>query len=341
MPINKKGQAIVIDLFLSLVIFVIAITFIVTTYGINAWRLEYETSYNSLLLKAFDITEMLTKSEGIPGDWNTTSVQAIGLASNDRVLSTNKLKLLSNMSYNQIKNLFGIVSKEFLLQIRDLSNANLFEAGVSPLENNPCGKDYESVTLKRFAVWEGQKVILYFTLWDDNCNRNASVSRLIIGNIQQYTSAPAKAFEEDSNPQWTTEVKTLNDYIYATAIDEVLIKPDYMQLDFPNLGITSTRSILNATFKVWHKEYLAGDTFPPSESNRHEIQCWNGNWISLGTYPVNVNNYTFVEYSVDISNCIKTVELANNINLRMTFDPSSNYGGTLDVDYAEVIVNAG
>ena len=293
------------------------------------------------MLKAFDITEMLTKSEGIPLDWNSSSVQAVGLALNDRVLSTEKITKFSNLSYNKTKELFGIVGKEFFLQIRSLSDSNLFEAGVSPLENNSCGNNYEAVTLKRFALWEGQSVILHFTLWDDACTRNASAGRLVIGGVQQYLSPPSTAFEEDNSPIWTTHVQIANDFVYASALDEVVTKPDYIQFDFPNLEIPSSKSILNATFKVLHKEYLAGGALPANESNRHEIQCWNGNWVSLGTYAINENNNTFSQHSVDISSCITTVGLANNINIRMTFDPYSNYGGTLDIDYAEVIVNAG
>ena len=337
---SKKAQAVVIDLFFALIIFIITLSFVVGTYGHNVLRLEYDTNYGLLMLKAFDITEMLTKSEGIPIDWNVSSVQAIGLASNDRVLSTEKITRLSNISYNKSRELFGIVGKEFFLQIRDLYNVNLFEAGISPLEGNTCGDNYEAVTLRRFAVWEGQTVILHFTLWDDLCAHNGSAGRLFVGSIQKYSGVPAIAFEEDNSPSWTTQVQTKDDFQYATAVDESLYKPDYIQFDFPNLGITSNKAVMNATFKVWHREYLAGGTLPASEVSRHEIQCWNGNWISLGAYNSNVQNVSFAEHSAAISSCITSVSLANNINIRMTYDPAFDAGGTQDIDYAEVIVNA-
>lgn len=335
---DTKGQAVVIDLIVALIIFLIAFSFLASTYSSHAIRLEYETSYTTLMMKSFDITEMLTKSEGIPSDWNSSHVDSIGFAYSDRILSTDKLQRFTNISYNRSKELFRVVGKEYLLQIRDKDNVNLFEAGVSPLEGNPCGRDYVSVTLKRFAVWGGQNVIVHFTLWDDECTRNASGGKLIIGGVQEYSSSPAVAFEEDNDPSWTTQVQTNNDYQYAHAIDEDLIKPDYVQFDFPNLQIPSNKAIVNATFNVWHKEYLAGGTMPQADPNRHEVQCWNGNWISMGTYAINENNSTFVKHSADISSCITSISLANNINIRFTFDPTSNLG-TQDIDYAEVIVN--
>lgn len=340
MSYNKSGQAVIIDFVIAIIIFLIAFIFIAGTYTQQASRLESETSDTSLMLKAFDITEMLTKSEGIPNNWNISNVQAIGLASGDRVLSTQKITQFSNLSYNVSKDLFGIVGKEFFIQIRDLTNANLFEAGVSPLEGNTCNNSYRAVTLRRFAFWGGQKVIIYFTLWDDDCTRNASGGRLIISGPQTYISSPFQAFEEDESPTWTTQIQARNDFFYANVVDEGLYKPDYIQFDFPHIGVPSNRAIKNATFKFWHWENLAGGSMPATDPSRSEIECWNGNWVSLGAYILNLDNTTFVETSSDISSCITSPELANNINIRVTFDPAFDAGGRQGIDYAEVAVNA-
>lgn len=338
--INKKGQAVILDLLIAIVVFLLVFSFLAWTYTRHFLRLDSETSDNTLMMKAFDITEILTKSEGIPNDWNISNVQAIGLASGDRVLSTQKIQQFSNMSYNVSKRMFGISDKEFFLQIRDLTNSNLFEAGISPSENNSCNNTYRAVTLKRFAFWGGQKVVLYFTLWDDDCSRSIGGGRLIVGGTHSYTSMPFQAFEEDASPVWTTQVQSRNDLIYANIIDEGLYKPDYVQFDFPSLGVPSNKNILNATFKFWHWENLAGGSMPGSDASRHEISCWDGNWVSIGTYNLNMDNTSFSESSFDISSCIDTPALANNINIRISFDPAFDAGGTQGIDYAEVIVNA-
>lgn len=337
---NNKGQVVILDLAIALIIFMSAMVFIVLTYQNGITKLDRETRYNSWVLESYGITDLLIKSEGYPQDWNASDVVVIGLASADRVLSTDKITRFTLLEYNKTKQLLGISGNEFFLQIRDVNNINLFEAGASPLEENPCNKTYESITTQRFAMWEEQRVLVYFTLWNDDCTRNASVGRLIVGGQEQYSSVPADTFEEDDSPAWTNEIQAQDDLSYATAIDESLVMPDYIHFDFPNMGILANREIINVSMKVLHREYLSGGTFSPSDPDRHEIECWNGNWVSLDTYEPYISNSTFFEEEIDLSSCITTVALANNINVRMTFDPAFDAGGTQDIDYAEVTVNA-
>ena len=338
--LSKKGQVVILDLIIALIIFLMTVIFILATYSFNVSRLDRDIRYNSLAIESFEILDFLVKSGGYPNDWNITNVKIIGLASGDRRLSTIKIQQFAQLNYTPTKELLGIAGKEFFLQIRSLDNINLFEAGVSPLENNTCNEKYESITLRRAAFWEGQRVTVYFSLWNDDCDRNASAGRIIYGFPETYISVPADSFEEDGSPAWTTQVQTLGDYKDATALDESLIMPDYIQFDFPNLGILPNARITNVTFKVWYKEYFAGGVFQPNQPGRHELQCWNGNWIAIGSYPNNNDNFTYVEHTADLSNCITSVALANNINVRLTYDPAYDAGGEQDVDYARVIVNA-
>ncbi|MFH0798255.1 MAG: hypothetical protein V1906_02475 [Candidatus Woesearchaeota archaeon] len=339
---TKKAQIIATDLFLAVVVYIIIIIVVTYIYSSYMHRLDNEVRYRDMTSKAFEISDNILKHMGYPTGWNTTSVKVIGLAESDRVLSTEKLTNFANMSYNYSKRVLGISTYEYFIQIRDFYNRNLLETGASPIEDSICNSTYEAVTLRRFALWEGQRVIVYITLWDDKCQRSIGHGSIMFGQQMTYRGYPEEAFEEDNSPSWSTQLWQEGDYQYAAAYDESLAMPDYVHFNFPNLMISSAARIQNVSLKIVHREDPAGGYFPTNQSYRKMIRCWNGAWTDLGAYEISSSPTEWATYyNADISGCINSVELANNIHIIMNYDPAFDTGGTQDIDFAEVVVKTG
>ncbi len=336
---NKKAQIIATDLFLAVMVYIVIIIVVIYVYSSYMHRLDNEVRYRDMISKAFEVSDNILKHIGSPTGWNSTSVKVIGLAESDRVLSTQKLTYFANMSYNYSKHVLGISTYEYFIQVRDFYNRNLLEAGASPIEDSRCNSTFEAVTLRRFALWEGQRVIVYITLWDDNCHRSSGQGRLIFGEPKTYRAYPAEAFEEDNSPSWSNQMWLEGDYQYVASVDEGMMMPDYVHLHFQNMMISSTASIQNISLKIVHREDPKGGTFPISQSYRRMIKCWNGAWIDLGTYEISSSPDDWVTYyNADIINCISSVELANDIHIIINYDPTLDADATQDIDFAEVVV---
>ncbi|MFH1636823.1 MAG: hypothetical protein ABIB71_00180 [Candidatus Woesearchaeota archaeon] len=335
---DKRAQAVVTDLFIAIAIFTIVIAILITAYSSYYRRLDDQSHYNDMILSTYYISEALIDSPGYPDNWNLTNVSAVGLAGDYRILSSEKIHNFANLSYNVSKRLLGLGDKEFFFQIRGLNGLLLAEHGISPVEDKNCSA-YQSVSAERIAYWENQKVVVSMMVWDDRCEREGGTGRIIAGEPEQYMGVPEAAFEEDNNPTWAGQVQVENDFVYARSQDEGLIMPDYVQFNFPNLGITSSRRIVDVTLRIRHREESAGGSFPAGESSRRMIQCWNGVWNDTATYTISASNSTWAYEETDLSGCITTVNLANNINVRMTFDPAFDSGGFQDIDYAQVVVD--
>lgn len=189
--------------------------------------------------------------------------------------------------------------------------------------------------------------------WGINCtddapasNEGSSELRYLFINFTSVTATPELAFEEDYDPQWTTEVQTIGDGFYATALDEGppvhanYPPPDYVEFDFPNLGISDAYGIESVVFSMRHYENLDGGWFDADE--RHEIECYNGvSWETVDVWDwTPETNMTWIYYiSPDLSSCISTASVANDIHIRVEYDPADETGAEQYIDWAQVEVN--
>ena len=190
-------------------------------------------------------------------------------------------------------------------------------------------------------------------VWNINCtddspaaNEGSSELRDLIINFTSVTATPELAFEEDYDPQWTTEVQTLYDGIYATAYDEGppshanYPPPDYVEFDFPNLGISDDYGIESVIFEMRHYEDLQGGWFDTDE--RHQMECYNGiSWEAFDVWNwTPETNMTWIFYkSPDLSDCISNANLSNDIRIRVEYDPADETGAIQYIDWAQIEVN--
>ncbi len=335
----KRAQIIGLE-FMMAVLIALLVMSVLAFYFLNTNKnLMQSYTSNEQVLHTMEITESLVKGTGFPEDWNQSTVRIPGLASAPLELSSAKIQRFVNLTYNRTKSLFGISASEFFFQIRGRNGDNLAESGLSPKENTQCYGNYEAVSSSRVAMWEGQQVTLTFILWNDRCQRDLGAGQLYSFSQAVFQDVPETAFEEDNDPSYSIEAQQQNDGRYVRSVDEGIVVPDYTQLSFPSLGIQPSKTILNASLTFFHRENLAGGAFPTGEDFRRKVYCWDGTWREVGNYSASPDTSAFIETRLDLSSCIASVALANDINIRINFDPAFNINGFMDIDYAEVTVN--
>lgn len=179
-----------------------------------------------------------------------------------------------------------------------------------------------------------------------NANEGTTTIRDLIINFTTVTVTPELVFEEDYDPQWTTEVQTIGDGLYAASLDEGppshanYPPPDFTEFDFPSLGIGDDYGIDTVIFTARHYENLVAGWFDVDD--RHQIECYNGvEWEVIETWQwTPEDNMTWIYYvSPDLSSCISTAALANDIHIRVTYDPADDTGAIQYFDWAQVEVN--
>src|SRR3989344_6068419 len=101
----KKGQIMIMDLFMSFFVFILLISSVIFTWNAYTLRLNDKLDYEEMMTKAFHVSDLLIENPGVPSEWekSSSSVEVIGLATKDRVLSEEKVNAFINFDESKIK----------------------------------------------------------------------------------------------------------------------------------------------------------------------------------------------------------------------------------------------
>ncbi len=172
---RKRGQAAVTDLFIAISVFIILITITTLTWNLYNIRLTSRFDYDEMMLKGFQVSDLLVKSKGTPADWHTnyniTTPRGspadiippivLGLSDNERVLSPERVdsfKDISDSNPQIVKDALRINLYNYYFVIRNQTGAPLLNSG-----NFPSGK--YAVNLARIVLYKDQPVIMEFAIW--------------------------------------------------------------------------------------------------------------------------------------------------------------------------------
>jgi hypothetical protein len=164
---NKKGQVAVLDLFVSALVFGILVATIMVTWNSYGVKIDKQLDYNTNLLRAYHISDLLTRFPGKPSFWGLQhalgpqDVEIIGLAKSDRILDTVKVISFKNMDYNESKQKLGISSYEYYFRVSKLDGSDFSPAIESGIKDN---ESEITVTLKRYVIYNETESILEFWL---------------------------------------------------------------------------------------------------------------------------------------------------------------------------------
>ena len=106
---NHKAQAFMPDFMGGILVFSIVITIFIFSWNSVELNQQKFAVEDQIRQDAYYTTTFLVSTKGYPGNWNNSSVDIIGLASDsDNVVSVNKLRELRKISYDRQKRLLGV-----------------------------------------------------------------------------------------------------------------------------------------------------------------------------------------------------------------------------------------
>jgi len=153
-----KAQIAVTDFFIALFILGILLSFIILAWNTQERRFNEKLEYENMIVTAFQVTDVLVKTEGYPIGWNISNVRVIGLAGIDRIISGDKLALFDNITYDSLRSKLGLLPYHFELVMERLDGTPVYYKGSAFTGD-------KSVNIKRIVLFDGQEAVVRFNLW--------------------------------------------------------------------------------------------------------------------------------------------------------------------------------
>jgi len=156
------------DLIASITIFVLAIALVMFSWSYASCQNQQQAVSNMIEKKALSVSDALIRTRGFPENWNTTTVIAVGLASEEGVLNTTKVSEFIDMDCGKIKHLLGIENYNFYFEINDtLTNAAVeTEDGKNATKGEfPAGWATAVVPIERYVLFGNRPAKMRFILW--------------------------------------------------------------------------------------------------------------------------------------------------------------------------------
>lgn len=159
----KKGQLFSLDLVLSIVVFFVLFLFMLSLWHLYTVRLAHRLDSEELQLAAFDISELMVKSSGVPSNWESdpSTVQVLGLSNAPGALDEKKLAAFLAMDYNASKQVYNIERFEYSLKIISPNGSITEQAGKEPDDSVK-----ESISVTRIVLVGEDTSTMQVILWE-------------------------------------------------------------------------------------------------------------------------------------------------------------------------------
>ncbi|MBT3865895.1 hypothetical protein HOF78_02195 [Candidatus Woesearchaeota archaeon] len=161
---NKKGQAAITDLFVAVGIFIILITITSVLWNLYNVRLLNRLEYDDLVVKTFEISDLLLKSSGQPDNWDHL---ALGGASAEDIMFVGLVEEELKIPFNKTEGMDALGEEA----IRDIFHAGQYRLGIR-IRNNIAEEMYVlgkvsggskfSVNLGRDVLYQNSTGGIYF-----------------------------------------------------------------------------------------------------------------------------------------------------------------------------------
>ena len=163
---NKTGQLAILDLFMSGLMFAIIVSLVMFTWNDYNVKIDKQLDYNTNLIKAYHVSDLLVKYQGRPTAWQryenvSNPAVTLGLAQGEGELNVEKVEFfINNLTYEYTKDKLGINSYEYYLRLLKLDGTNF----TPPIEKGTTNTTEQTVTLRRYVLYNGEEAILEFSL---------------------------------------------------------------------------------------------------------------------------------------------------------------------------------
>ena len=160
-----KAQIWSIDMIVSVAIVMIAFMVLLNAWSEANNEVIQNQKLESLLQRVILISNILTRTPGLPSDWNATNVKSIGLSSREGVLSESKVLELKSLNYDTSKFLMGIKTEEFYITITDINGTILTIQGMNATAGIAPTNPKTTIPIGRLILLEKKPAIFTLLLW--------------------------------------------------------------------------------------------------------------------------------------------------------------------------------
>jgi hypothetical protein len=149
-----------LDFVFASLIFIIILGFSIVSYSNSIEQIKNNNVRANLESDVFSISQILVKSGGTPTYWenNPGSVEVVGLAQSDNVLSIEKVDAFSTLNENETRGSLGITS-DFFIQIESIDGVLFFTKGEELINSS-------SVSIERIVYYNQSVCKLVVRLYE-------------------------------------------------------------------------------------------------------------------------------------------------------------------------------
>ncbi|MFH1751610.1 MAG: hypothetical protein ABH821_01580 [archaeon] len=159
---NSKGQIVSYDLIISLSIFLVLLTFVISSWNANYYAITGEKTFNDMQRIAVSTINSLASEKGFPWNWESEpeNVTVIGLVNSKRIISVEKLNAFDSLDYDLVKQKLRIENYEYYFALEQ-GESIILEKGLLLRE-----QDFV-VNTSRVVEFNGGMAVLKFKLFKE------------------------------------------------------------------------------------------------------------------------------------------------------------------------------
>ena len=174
---GKSGQAVIIDFFIALFIFILLVSMISIMWNKYNFELNQKVTQKDMWLKTYHISDILVHTPGSPSAWENVDwennfndindlIETVGLVSFDRSLDSDKIEEFVNLTnnYTAVKGLLNIEGYQLYFRLFD-ADMLITESGPSPNLYNA----ERTTSVRRYVQCDessSDRCILEVSLWE-------------------------------------------------------------------------------------------------------------------------------------------------------------------------------
>ena len=121
----SKAQVISGDFTISIAVFIAILIMVLPLWGYVESQVKGNEERRDMESSLLIVSDVLTKTHGLPFDWNESNVRSIGLAGKEGVLNITKVLNLVGMDYDNAREILGINNYGLYISFRNIDGQNM------------------------------------------------------------------------------------------------------------------------------------------------------------------------------------------------------------------------
>ena len=165
---DLQGQAWSFDFLASVTIFFMVLIVLFFAWEYSVVQNTDQMIFNDMESRTLNTVDTMIRIKGFPEHWNETTVEVLGLASEENILNETKIVMLVNMDYDDVRRIMGLYPYQFYFQVLNLNNTQAESGGtalVTGLDPTVYTNSTAVVPVERYILFDHAVAKLRFMLW--------------------------------------------------------------------------------------------------------------------------------------------------------------------------------